>query len=236
MATWLVKDKDRVVDKFALLDKQVLTLGRSNNNDITIKNTSVSKRHASFERQGNQVILTDLNSSNGTLVNGVEIKKPVSLEASDKIQIGKFLLVSTKDSGQDGNSGIRLKQDREFDSTADQDIDDTLYRPSKLHNIVVNEGNARKLSVLKGKVEPKTLDLKGKGEYFIGKNPLHSMQIKGWFVDKVKCSIRFQDNTYYLKPQPDSKPPTLNNETINEMKELNPGDIIGIGGVQIKFE
>ena len=236
MPTWLVKNKDRVVDKFALLDKQNLIFGRSKNADIMIDNASVSRQHASFERQGNRIILTDLKSRNGTLVNGQEIKKPVFIKASDKIQIGKFLLVTTTDSSNDGYSGVRLKEDRIVDPTADQGIDETFYIPTKANNIVANESAARKLSVLKGKVTPKTLDLKGKVEYFIGKNPLSSMQIKGWLVGKEKCSIRFQDNTYYLKSQPDSKPPTLNEETINEMKELNPGDIIGIGGAQIRFE
>ena len=236
MSTWLVKDKDRVVDKIALLDKQCLIFGRSQNADIMIDNPSVSRQHASFERQGNRIILTDLKSSNGTLVNGREIKKPVLLNASDKIQIGKFLLVPATSSSSDGYSGVRHKQDRIADPAADKGVDETFYIPSKAHNIVANEERARKLSALKGSVTPKTLDLKGKNEYFIGKNPLSSMQIKGWLVGNVKCSIRFQDNTYYLKPQPDSKPPTLNNETINEMKELNPGDIIGIGGAQIRFE
>lgn len=68
-----------------------LSLGRSQANHITLKDAKVSRQHAEIQNHGEQFVLLDLNSSNGTFVNGHKINEQV-LSHGDEIQIGDFIL------------------------------------------------------------------------------------------------------------------------------------------------
>lgn len=73
------------------LDKERMTIGRRPSNDIHIDNLAVSGEHAAIVSIGRDSFLEDLDSSNGTLVNGKPIKKRVPRH-SDVIEIGKYQL------------------------------------------------------------------------------------------------------------------------------------------------
>lgn len=76
-----------------------MTIGRSNKNDIIIKDPFISKKHASIDQDRNEFFIEDLNSANGTFVNGEELLNPIRLEHGDHIQIGQanFIFVNEKD-------------------------------------------------------------------------------------------------------------------------------------------
>jgi pSer/pThr/pTyr-binding forkhead associated (FHA) protein len=80
---------DDVVIKEVQLTKDRTTLGRRPYNDIVIDNLAVSGEHAVILMSGSEVTLEDLNSTNGTYVNGKAIKKQV-LQNADSIEIGKY--------------------------------------------------------------------------------------------------------------------------------------------------
>jgi hypothetical protein len=80
---------DGVVIKEVQLSKDRTTLGRRPYNDIVIDNLAVSGEHAVLLMNGNEVYLEDLNSTNGTYVNGKAVKKQL-LQNSDTIEIGKY--------------------------------------------------------------------------------------------------------------------------------------------------
>jgi len=63
-------------------------LGRTNTNEIMLSEQQSSRLHAIIQRQDNSYIITDQNSTNGTLVNGVRIQSPTSLHLGDTISIG----------------------------------------------------------------------------------------------------------------------------------------------------
>jgi pSer/pThr/pTyr-binding forkhead associated (FHA) protein len=73
------------------LASERVTIGRRPTNDIHIDNLAVSGTHAVIVTIGNDSFLEDLNSTNGTLVNNVPIKKYV-LNHGDVIELGKFQL------------------------------------------------------------------------------------------------------------------------------------------------
>lgn len=73
------------------LDKELLTIGRRPNNDIHIDNLAVSGSHAVVRTIGNDSFLEDLDSTNGTVVNGKPIKKHI-LQHGDVIELGKYQL------------------------------------------------------------------------------------------------------------------------------------------------
>ena len=80
---------DGVVIKEVQLTKDRTTLGRRPYNDIVIDNLAVSGEHAILQMTGNEVYLEDLNSTNGTYVNGKAVKKQL-LQNSDTVEIGKY--------------------------------------------------------------------------------------------------------------------------------------------------
>lgn len=80
---------DGVVIKEVQLTKDRTTLGRRPYNDIVIDNLAVSGEHAVLQLTGNDVYLEDLNSTNGTYVNGKAVKKQL-LQNNDTVEIGKY--------------------------------------------------------------------------------------------------------------------------------------------------
>lgn len=64
-----------------------LILGRDPTSDIWIDNPSISKKHCAFELMDDQLFLTDLNSSNGTFINGAQISQ-AEIQHGDLIQVG----------------------------------------------------------------------------------------------------------------------------------------------------
>ena len=73
------------------LTKQRISIGRDKNCTIVINNNTVSKDHAILEFDEDfNCIIKDLNSSNGTYVNGQKLKTiPLKLRTGDKIKFGK---------------------------------------------------------------------------------------------------------------------------------------------------
>src|SRR3954462_15931653 len=80
---------DGVVIKEMQLTKDRTTLGRRPYNDIVIDNLAVSGEHAVLQMTGNDVYLEDLNSTNGTYINGKAVKKQL-LQNNDTVEIGKY--------------------------------------------------------------------------------------------------------------------------------------------------
>jgi hypothetical protein len=74
------------------LTKNRTTLGRRPYNDVVLENLAVSGRHACLIQDGAQVTIEDLDSTNGTYVNGRAVKRQV-LQENDTIEIGHFKLI-----------------------------------------------------------------------------------------------------------------------------------------------
>jgi len=85
LVVWL----DGVVIKEVLLTKDRTTLGRRPYNDIVIDNLAVSGEHAALQMSGPDVTIEDLNSTNGTYINGKAIKKQL-LSHNDTVEVGKY--------------------------------------------------------------------------------------------------------------------------------------------------
>ena len=69
-----------------------VVIGRSPSSDIVINEPFVSATHARFTLQGPALVLEDLGSTNGTLVNGHPIGQPVTLRDGDEVQVGDAIM------------------------------------------------------------------------------------------------------------------------------------------------
>jgi pSer/pThr/pTyr-binding forkhead associated (FHA) protein len=96
----LVVSLDGVVIKEVQITKDKTTLGRRPYNDIVIDNLAVSGEHAVLQMVGADVFIEDLNSTNGTYINGKAIKKQL-LANSDVVEIGKYKIKYLVDEGGD---------------------------------------------------------------------------------------------------------------------------------------
>ncbi len=70
------------------LSKDLYSVGRVDDKDITIKDPTISSLHCEFKKQGNTFILVDKGSTNGSRVNNVPVTTEQELHNSDIIQLG----------------------------------------------------------------------------------------------------------------------------------------------------
>lgn len=94
----LILSMDGLVLKEIPITKERTTIGRKPHNDIQIDNLAVSGEHAVIVTIMNDSFLEDLGSTNGTLVNGQQIKKHF-LQNNDVIELGKYKLKFVQEAG-----------------------------------------------------------------------------------------------------------------------------------------
>jgi FHA domain len=81
------------------LDKPETAIGRWQDNDIVVDDRWVSRYHARVCRKGGEYIIADLDSKNGTFVNGRRIAGPTVLNDGDQIQVTPLITLTFVDYG-----------------------------------------------------------------------------------------------------------------------------------------
>lgn len=104
----LVVSLDGVVIKEVQITKDKTTLGRRPYNDIVIDNLAVSGEHAVLQMVGSDVFIEDLNSTNGTYINGKAVKKQL-LTHNDTVEIGKYKIKYLVEDGNDYEKTMIMK-------------------------------------------------------------------------------------------------------------------------------
>ena len=94
----LILTKDGKTEQTWSLTNEVTTIGRWDDNDVTIPDRWVSRHHAEIRRRGARWVLHDLGSKNGLFLNGKRVGEPVALEDGDQIQIAPRCLLTFVDS------------------------------------------------------------------------------------------------------------------------------------------
>jgi len=92
MSELIVKYPDRTPDHFPL-GRLRITIGRSARNDLCIPDPFASRVHAEVRREGDEYVLQDLGSANGTLYNGATVESVIHLTAGGRIQIGETEII-----------------------------------------------------------------------------------------------------------------------------------------------
>ncbi len=78
-------------DKF-LIDKTKITIGRIPESDIFLDDITISRKHAEIIKKGDEFVIKDLGSLNGSYINGKIVDSAV-LQNMDRIQIGKYMFL-----------------------------------------------------------------------------------------------------------------------------------------------
>jgi pSer/pThr/pTyr-binding forkhead associated (FHA) protein len=77
--------KPAVVD----LERESVTIGRSDRVTVAVDDPYVSDEHASIAPDGDGWVVRDLGSTNGTYLNGAKVTQPTPVNAGDQVRVGK---------------------------------------------------------------------------------------------------------------------------------------------------
>jgi pSer/pThr/pTyr-binding forkhead associated (FHA) protein len=107
-----------------------VTIGREEDCDIRLNDDRVSRLHARIQEDAGRVILTDVDSTNGTRVNGHTVRMRV-LQPGDQIVIGRCTLVyGTREESTEGAARQTVQA-----ADGDEDDDPTSYNPPSGHDL-----------------------------------------------------------------------------------------------------
>src|SRR6185436_15857869 len=104
-------------------------IGRESAATLCLPDASVSRRHSQIERDGEEFIITDLDSLNGTFVNDVPVKRR-NLEHGDRVRIGdsQFLFLRHEDDFPSESGEVQFDDSRLVTgSTIQFRFNDALY-------------------------------------------------------------------------------------------------------------
>jgi pSer/pThr/pTyr-binding forkhead associated (FHA) protein len=94
---------------FPLTDAEA-TIGRESGNTISLRHASVSRRHCVIRKVGDEFKIADLDSYNGTFVNGIPIKEQ-TLAHADQLRVGTLSLLFLLEDGEETTSGHLVRLD-----------------------------------------------------------------------------------------------------------------------------
>jgi len=227
MAKIQVKFKDAVI-KEVPLTQDILTIGRKEGNDLVIDNQAVSGSHARIVKEEQDFSVEDLNSLNGTFINGKKVSKYI-LNNGDVILIGNHTLeYFSEKPGEDQVKKPALRG---------HSMDETMVlSPTEQKKILVS---TEKLDVLggflivQGVTEKKDYLLKDRITT-IGKDDGALIKLKGFFAPKVAALVNRRKDGYFINPS-GGKDLKVNGKKVEQRCDLKDGDLVEVGDLKMQF-
>ncbi len=233
---WIFKeDLANAVVAEHVLEKELTNLGRDGRNEVVLDGQSVSRFHASVRTATDHVVVKDLDSENGVLVNGEKINGEAEMQPGDKLQIGEHCLQLTRrakvketvqqtlvnDKGKDLK--VRLRE-ISFPPDAPAPDDNETVRitaeiltdskiPMKPYLQSVDDGVAHIISA---------------NEFFIGRDVESDLSIKHESVSRKHAKIVWRKNRHFIYDTESSNGCWVNEKKIRGV-ELASGDFIRLG-------
>src|SRR6059058_5244453 len=110
MPELIVNFPDRSPEQLSL-GRLRITIGRSARNDVCVPDPFASRVHAEVRREGDQYLLQDLGSANGTYYNGSRLDQTVPLTSGGRIQIGETEIVFRDEAAERNLSSPTIDED-----------------------------------------------------------------------------------------------------------------------------
>lgn len=227
-----LKFKGNTIQDYTLSSERSLTIGRSEDNVITIENLAVSSHHAKIDSVGDSFLLTDLQSKNGCFVN----EKMVSthwLQDGDVIHIGKHTL---RFGYGPGESPPALSPTHS---------ENTMVMDAGQYRDMLEKDDSAMAERLKSEKEPVgilSFLSGGEGEVALskkivklGKDKGADIRISGFTVGQTAATISRRPSGYYLSYVGGFSKPKVNGVSVKESIPLNEFDIIEVGSTKLQF-
>lgn len=222
MAELIVRLGDRVISRHPI-DKEMLSIGRARDNDIVIENLSVSRNHTKIKAVGGEFSVLDMNSANGTLLNGVRITK-ADLANDDMITIGKHTIQFVGGSISSNSKPPTTTAVREATASFGVLAPPPPDKPTGMVGV---------LTVREGKQAGQQFRV-FKAETIIGRAPESDVRIHDWYVSKRHAIIARSGETYTLKDLDSWRGMSVNGKQVKEA-DLRSGDSVMISAVVLDF-
>ena len=241
MAKLILKFEAAVLKEIPL-QKAALSIGRSPGNDVVIDNLAVSGHHAKLSLDQDHYVIEDMSSLNGTFLNNQRIRRSL-LKDGDEILIGKHTLVYQDEGGVPAAVQAAVEKIQQIPAAADATVVlDTKKRREFLAKAtsIATEGASSEakeklgcLVVRGGRTDQREYILTSK-LCVIGKSPMATVKLKGWFAPKVAAIINRREGRYDIAPS-DKTVAKVNSEILSAPRELKEGDVIQIKKVKLQF-
>ncbi|MBD3420911.1 MAG: FHA domain-containing protein [Chitinivibrionales bacterium] len=141
MPTFVLEHVSKLIGTY-VIKKDIITIGRSRENTISIPNEGISRNHVRIERTPDGYVLTDLGSLNGTYINDKRIRRQL-LDHGDKIMINTYIMTYKLEEEELENNA------RETARFSKQQVDKNI--PAQF---ATKPQNASKAGIQVSKVEP----------------------------------------------------------------------------------
>lgn len=231
-----LKFDDRVLGE-CTIGKHAVQIGRLPDNDLVVDNAGVSGRHARVFKQGDQVVIEDLSSTNGTFINDKRITSQ-SLRDGDRILIGKHTIVYDQKGG-DAQADVGLQTELL------PELGGTMVMDTERHRELLSgtgrdaAGKARAapqrtgtLTVLDGRTDQSEYMLSSHTS-MIGKADTSLVRLKGWFKPKTALAIARKGDGYSATALGGKT--LINGEALTGRRDLKDGDVLQVSGLTLEF-
>lgn len=231
MPTFTLKFKDNTIAEYPIDKGGSMTIGRREDNDVTIENLAVSGHHAKIDSVGDEFLLTDLQSKNGSFVNDQQITSHW-LKHGDVITIGKHTLIFNHEEGAVAAEAGTESMDQTM--VMDTEKYRSLLSRSAMQDTtrVLEKDPDALLSYLaggEGEVELTKKLIK------IGKDAASDIVVGGLMMGQTAATISRRPNGYFLSYVGGMSKPKVNETVVKESVKLKEFDIIDIGSLKMQF-
>lgn len=231
MPKLLLKFEAAVIREYKV-DKPAMTIGRKPDNDIMLDNQAVSGHHCKIYQSGDTYFVEDLNSTNGTMVNGKKVLKS-GLHHGDAIGIIKYSLTFLVEGAQAPNAAPP--------AAGAQASKPATVVPAPAPAPVPQSQKPRAkagLEVLEGSADGKTEHELASLSTYIGKSSQANIQYKGSGVfnlgPDMAVVITMRPEGYYLIPIKEGYA-RHNGSALDKKALLADDDVIEVGGTKFRF-
>jgi pSer/pThr/pTyr-binding forkhead associated (FHA) protein len=250
----------RVLKETAVSHTAAVTIGRLPDNTIVIDNSAVSSRHVRIAREGPQFVVEDLESTNGTFVNGDKVTKR-ALRHGDTILVGKHKIFFDR-MGEAEFEGADLpgRDMPDFGGTVILDADQQqrllaaaqarMQARTAAHKIAVpapvTEAPAApappppppkprvvgRLHVLSGRSDLSEYRLDA-STAAIGADNAALVRLHGWFKPRLALEIARMGESYVATPVAGKT--LVNGQRLQGRRGLVHGDVLEVAGLELEF-
>jgi len=234
----LVLKFENAVLKEVSLGTRPVTIGRAPDNDLSIDNLAVSNYHARVYTEAGSLVVEDLNSLNGSFLNDIRIERAM-LKDGDTIQIGKHQIWvdQTRDAAGFSNGARkapapRVSETMVLDTRQRREMFEQAAAAGERSQLSPDRLRVPTLTVLRGRTDKKEYRLAGKLTV-IGRSPMATVRLRGWFTPNIAAQINKHEDGYYLGRG--DVVPKINGVEIRALTKLDDGDLIEVGRVRLNF-
>jgi len=209
------------------LDDEELTIGRTPNNNIVIDNPGVSSTHARIFKEGDNYIIEDLGSKNGTFLKENRIERH-QLDYGDVISVFKHQLQFVPFVGNDAPMADTAAQGGVINQSATLVMDRSQLKSAaareQTYELIVTGDS--------GRVRNIALD---KHSYCIGKSDDCFIHTSGFLAPAISAKLMRQASGYLLVPEKANEV-KVNGQVIADTCKLDDGDNIDIRKIRILYQ